>query len=134
MLSLFKHKNEKAISPKILIIDDSPEIRDIIQMRLENVNYKSITAQNGKEGLEKAEAENPDLILLDIKMPVMDGYDTLRQLRQNPNLKDMPVIMVTASHKAENIATALSYGITDYVVKPFDHIELINKINKAFNL
>ena len=111
-----KQKNEKETSAKVLIIDDSPEIRDIIQMRLDGLNYNSITAENGKEGLEKAEAENPDLILLDVTMPVMDGYETLRQLRQTPNLKDIPVIMVTACHKAEDIATASSYGITDYVV------------------
>lgn len=134
MLGLFKNKNEKVISAKILIVDDSPEMCEIIQMRLDSFNCKCMIAQNGKEGLEMAEAEKPDLILLDLYMPVMDGYETLRHLRCTPSLEDIPVIMLTASNKPEDIAIALSYGITDYVVKPFNHIDLVNKITDIIDL
>lgn len=130
MLELFKSK-KKAARAKILVVDDEPDLVSTIQYRLEWSNCEVITASNGKEGLEKAASEKPDLILLDIKMPVMNGQEMLKRLREHPDLKDIPVIMVTVVCEQQDIATASSYGIADYVTKPFDFTELTEKIANA---
>jgi CheY-like chemotaxis protein len=83
------------------------------------------------EGLEKAANEKPDLILLDTNMPVMSGHDMLERLREQPELKDIPVIMVTVVCEPQDIAIASSYGVVDYVTKPFDFTDLIEKIANA---
>jgi two-component system alkaline phosphatase synthesis response regulator PhoP len=130
MLGLFKSK-KKTARAKILVVDDEPDLVSTIQYRLEWSNCEVITAANGKEGLEKAANERPDLILLDINMPVMNGHEMLKCLREHPDLKDIPVIMVTVICEPQDIATASSYGIADYVTKPFDFTELMEKIANA---
>ena len=130
MLELFKSK-KKIGQAKILIVDDEPDIVDTIQCRLEWCNCEVITAVNGREGLEKAANDRPDLILLDTNMPVMNGHEMLKHLRGNSDLKDIPVIMVTVICEPKDIATASSYGIADYVTKPFDFAELMEKIAKT---
>ncbi len=130
MLELFKTK-EKTGQAKILVVDDEPDLVDTIQCRLEWCNCEVITAANGKEGMEKAANEKPDLILLDTNMPVMNGHEMLKHLRGHPDLKDIPVIMVTVICEPKDIAIASSYGIADYVTKPFDFAELMEKIAKA---
>jgi CheY-like chemotaxis protein len=130
MFKLFgsKKKSERA---KILVVDDEPDYITTVQCRLEWSHYEVITATNGEEALEKAVSEKPDLILLDTNMPVMNGHEMLEHLRRNPSLKDMPVIMVTARCEAEDVAAASAYGVADYVAKPFDFTELVEKIANA---
>ena len=130
MLGLFKSK-KKTAQIKILITDDETDLVSTIEYRLKCHNYSVITAVNGKEGLEKAISEKPDLILLDTDMPVMNGHQMLEQVRNHPEIKDVPVIMVTALCEAKDITTASSYGISDYVTKPFDFTELMEKITSA---
>lgn len=130
MLGLFKSK-KKLTQAKILVIDDEPDLVSTIQCHLKWYHYEVITATDGKEGLEKAVNEKPDLILLDISMPVMNGHEMLERLRKHPDLKDVPVIMLTALCEAKDITTASSYGIADYVTKPFDFTELMEKIASA---
>lgn len=130
MLSLFKQKT-KTEQAKILLVDDEPDLIDTIQCRLEANNFIVTTASNGEEGLSKAADYKPDLILLDTNMPVMNGHEMLEHLRKNPTLKDIPVIMCTALCEAQDIAAASSYGISDYVTKPFDYADLIEKITNA---
>jgi len=130
MLGLFKSK-KKTGQIKILIIDDETDLVSTIEYRLKCYNYSVITAVNGKEGLEKAISEKPDLILLDTDMPVMNGHQMLEQVRNHPEIKNVPVIMVTALCEAKDITTASSYGISDYVTKPFDFTELMEKITSA---
>ena len=128
MLGLFNAK-KKITKTKILVVDDEPDLVSIIQSRLEWCKFcEVITAGNGKEGLEKATNEKPDLILLDTNMPVMGGHEMLKRLHEQPELKDIPVIMVTVVCEPQDIATALSYGIVDYVTKPFDFTDLMGKI------
>ena len=110
------------------MVDDAPEMVEALKYRLESYEYDVISAADGNEGLAKALSEKPDLVLLDIGMSVMDGYKMLAHLREHPELKDIPVIIVTAHFKAHEIATASSYGIADYVVKPFHHKELMYRI------
>ena len=121
-----KKKSDKA---KILIVDDEPDCLSIVKCRLEWCHYDVISATNGKEGLEKAVTEKPDLILLDTNMPVMNGHDMLERMRKDQVIKDTPVIMVTALCEAKDIDTASSFGISDYVTKPIDFPKLIEKIS-----
>jgi two-component system sensor histidine kinase/response regulator len=130
MFKLFgsKKKSEQA---KILVVDDEPDYITTVQCRLEWCHYEVITATNGEEALEKAASEKPDLVLLDTNMPVMNGHEVLEHLRRHPSLKDVPVIMVTARCEAEDVAAASAYGVADYVAKPFDFTELVEKIANA---
>ncbi|MHC4131988.1 MAG: response regulator [Planctomycetota bacterium] len=130
MLSIFK-SDKKTKQTKILIVDDEPDIVETMQCRLEFCKYKVVTADNGEEGLKKAASEKPDLILLDTNMPVLNGHQMLKRLRNDPALKNIPVIMCTALCESHDIATASAYGITDYVTKPFDYAQLIEKISNA---
>ncbi|MHC4394200.1 MAG: response regulator [Planctomycetota bacterium] len=130
MFRLFKSK-KKSKRAKILVVDDKPDYVSTVECRLGWCGYKVITAANGEEGLEKAVNEKPDLILLDTSMPVMNGHEMLERLRKHPQLKHLPVIMATALCEVQDIATASSYGVSDYVAKPFDFTELTKKIEDA---
>jgi len=130
MFGLFKSK-KKPTRAKILVVDDEPDYISTIQRRLQWCHYDVIVATSGEEGLEKAADEKPDLVLLDTSMPVMNGHEMLERLRKHPDLNDIPVIMVTALCEVQDIATASSYGIADYVAKPFDFTELMEKIANA---
>jgi CheY-like chemotaxis protein len=127
MLGLFKTK-KKTSQPKILVVDDEPDLISTVRYRLEFSQCEVVTAMNGQEGLEKAASEKPDLILLDTNMPVMDGHETLARLKSDPDLKDIPVVMLTALSEAKDIAAASAHGIKDYITKPFDFTELMEKI------
>ncbi len=130
MFGLFKSK-KKDERAKILIVDDEPDYVTAIQCRLEWSHYDVITASNGEEGLKKVISEKPDLVLLDTNMPIMNGHEVLERLRQNSELKDIPVIMVTALCEARDIAKASSFGVSDYIAKPFDFAVLMEKIANA---
>ena len=130
MLGLFKGKKQTA-QEKILIVDDEPDLVSTVEYRLQFADCQVVTASNGQEGLERAEAEKPDLILLDTNMPVMDGHEMLERLRANGSLKHIPVIMLTARCEPQDIAAASAHGVTDYVTKPFDFAELTAKIQTA---
>lgn len=119
---------KKTEHTKILIVDDEPNIVQTLQDRLEMNEYEVVTACNGQEGLEQAIQEQPDVILLDVIMPVMDGHEMLEALRKQPGCDDISVIMLTARSQTQDIARANSCGIEDYIVKPFDLSELLEKI------
>ena len=104
------------MSFKILSIDDSKAVRMIIQRSFRPYDCIICEASNGEEGLAVAAKEKPDLILLDITMPIMDGVTMLAALRNNPELKEIPVIMLTAEHGRENVANIVSLGVRDYLV------------------
>ncbi len=127
MLGLFKPKKETSRA-KILLVDDEPDVVEMVQHRLELSGCEVITSANGKEGLERATNERPDLIVLDINMPVMNGLEMLEHLRSNPGLRSTPVIMCTTSGRTQNITRAMSFNISGYVTKPFDCTELMRKI------
>ncbi len=120
-----KKKTDKV---KILVIDDEPNIVQTLQDRLEMNDYEVVTAGNGKEGLKKALQEKPDVLLLDVIMPIMDGHEMLEALRKQPGGNYSSVIMLTARSQTQDIARANACGIDDYIVKPFDLSELLEKI------
>jgi len=119
---------------KILVIDDEPEVVALLKHYLEKSKYEVITAKNGPEGFEKACSQKPDLILLDIIMPEIDGLTVLRQLRAEDSTSKLPVILITAKSGTNNIFEAEKYRATDYIVKPFKLSELLRLMKKYLAL
>ncbi|MBI2870441.1 MAG: response regulator [Candidatus Omnitrophica bacterium] len=116
---------------KILVVEDEPHIRMSMEARLKANGYVVVTAENGQEGCEKAKTEKPDLILMDVMMPGLDGYQALAKLKEGDKTKTIPVIMLTARAQPEDVEKAGTGGATDYVVKPFTPATLLEKIKKA---
>ncbi|MEI6712927.1 MAG: response regulator [Verrucomicrobiota bacterium] len=119
---------------KILSVDDSLTIRMLVKRSFKNYDCVVIEASNGEEGLAAAAKEKPDLIFLDITMPVMDGVTMLTKLKENPDLKGIPVIMLTAESGRENVAYIAKLGVRDYLVKPFKDEQLIEKAGRVLKL
>ena len=132
---MFRWLHSKKTSKKrILIVDDEPNIVRTVADRLKMSGYDVIVAADGQEGMECAVREQPDLILLDVFMPKLDGHAALERLRQMEETKTVPVIMLTARSQVEDVARASALGVVDYVVKPFDLVELLEKIKSALLL
>ena len=112
------------MSEKILIIDDDIDTLRLVGLVLQKEGYQIITANNGKQGLLKMSEETPDLILLDIMMPEMDGYEVARRLRKNPKTAEIPILMFTAKSQIEDKVTGFESGADDYLTKPTHPIEL----------
>ena len=120
-----------AINPEdytILAVDDIATNIMLLKAVLSRAKYKIVTASGGFEALEKVAAVNPDLILLDIMMPDLDGYEVLKRLKADPAHEDIPVIFLTALHNPEDIVKGFKFGASDYISKPFNHEELITRV------
>jgi DNA-binding response OmpR family regulator len=113
---------------KILLVDDSNTILMMEKMILAKGPYTMVTASNGEEAVAKAESENPDLILMDVVMPKMDGFEAVRRIRQIASVASVPIIMVTTRGEEHNIEIGYQAGCTDYVTKPIDGVELTAKL------
>lgn len=113
------------MSEKILVIDDEVTTVNLITMLLERKGFEVIKANNAEEGLRRAYRHQPDLVLLDIMMPDMDGWEVCRRLR---DLSDVPIIFLTALDSVKDIVHGLEIGADDYITKPFDHDELVARI------
>ncbi len=113
---------------KILLVDDSSTILMMEKFILRNDPYVLVTASNGEEAVQKAAIEQPDLILLDVIMPRMSGFEACRLIRDDDALKHIPIIMVTTRGEAANVETGWVVGCTDYVTKPINAIELLAKV------
>ena len=119
---------------KILTVDDSKTIRMIVKKAFKPYDCQLSEAENGVEGLSAAGRDKPDLIILDITMPVMTGTEMLEKLKADPLLRDVPVIMLTAESGKENVMKIVKMGIQDYMVKPFKGDQLIDRVKKLFTL
>ncbi len=119
---------------RILVIDDLPENVFMLQDRLENEGYEILTAYDGKSGIEKAQTELPDLILLDVMMPGINGIEVCKTLVNNKKTSDIPIILVTAKTGAEDTKEGLDAGAYDYIKKPFNKIELLARVKSALKL
>ena len=115
---------------KVLIIDDEPDIVETLTFMLEARNYDVIAAFDGAEGIVKVKTEKPDVALLDIMMPGMDGYTVCNKLKSNKDTKSLPIIMLTAKGENEAVLKAHKSGADDYIVKPFSLPTLVTKLNK----
>ena len=112
---------------KILIVEDVDFNRDLVVQLLED-QYQVVEAINGKEGLEVAEIERPDLILMDLSLPVMDGWEATRRLKAHDELRSIPIIALTAHAMIGDEEKAWAAGCDDYIVKPLDEGELLSKL------
>ena len=119
---------------KVLTVDDSKTVRIIVKKSFKGFDCEIIEAQNGVEGLAMAAKTNPDIILLDITMPVMDGVEMLTKLKSDPALKAIPVIMLTAEAGRENVMKIAKIGVRDYIVKPFKEEVLVDKVSRVVDL
>ncbi len=120
-------------SIKILVVDDFPTMRRIIKNLLKDLGFENVDeAEDGAMGLEKLRNNNFDFVVSDWNMPNMDGLQMLQAIRADPNLAKLPVLMVTAEAKKENIIAAAQAGANGYVVKPFTAATLEEKLNKIF--
>ncbi len=113
---------------KILLIEDNNDMRENTAEILELANYNVFTAKNGKEGVEFAQKEKPDLIICDIMMPILDGYGVLHLLSKNTETENIPFIFLTAKAERSDMRKGMEMGADDYLTKPFDDIELLNAI------
>jgi two-component system chemotaxis response regulator CheY len=121
------------VASRILTVDDMATMRKIIKSLLNQLGYTNIDeAENGKEALAKLKQNKYDLVLLDWNMPEMDGITLLQEIRKDPQLKDIPVIMVTAEAKKENVLLAIQSGANNYIVKPFTAETLKEKLEKVW--
>ena len=119
---------------KILVVDDLPENVFMLQDRLEHEGYEVITAYDGLTGIEKTRNELPDLILLDVMMPGITGFEVCKTLANDMKTKNIPIILVTAKIGAEDTKEGLEAGAFDYIKKPFNRIELLARVNSALKL
>jgi Adenylate cyclase, family 3 (some proteins contain HAMP domain) len=117
--------------PKVLIVDDEPFNVDYLEQELEDLNYDILTAVNGREALDKIQSERPDLVLLDIMMPVMDGFAVLSRLKADAVLRDIPVIVISAANDLESVAKGIQQGAEDYLPKPFEPTLLHARISAS---
>lgn len=122
------------MKPKILTVDDSKTIRLIVGKAFKPFDCDVFEAANGVEGLAVAARERPDLIILDLTMPIMDGVEMLSKLKSNPELKSMPVIMLTAEAGRENVVKIAKLGVRDYLVKPFREEVLVERVGRVIDL
>jgi two-component system KDP operon response regulator KdpE len=110
---------------KILIVDDEPGLRDLVRINLEHEGFGVVQAENGVLGLDAVREEHPDLVILDVMMPEMDGWETCKKLRE---FSQVPVLMLTARVQSQDIVTGLNSGADDYLLKPFNMDELMARV------
>ncbi len=118
---------------RILIVDDNKHIRLLVKATLKVRDYDVIEAEDGEVGIEKAVAEQPDLILLDVMMPKMDGFEVLRLLRKRPETRDVPIVMLTTAAQESDQIRGWDGGVDDYVIKPFNPTALLEVIERCLS-
>ena len=116
---------------KILIVEDNSDMRDLLRLVIQGLDYVPVLARNGQECLEKAITDKPKLILMDIRMPIMDGWEATRALRAHPETKAIPILVTTALiFRPEDLTACLEMGCNGYMARPFNVVDLQNKIRE----
>ena len=115
---------------KILIIEDHADMRELLAWQIELMGFTPISAKQGREGVEKALAEKPQLIIMDIMMPGMDGWEAARQIRAHAEIKDIPILAATALFRDSDLKNCMEAGCNGYIVKPFTFQELQAKVRE----
>lgn len=116
---------------KILLVDDAETILMMERMILNKAGYDLLTAKDGEEAVTKAVAERPDLILMDVVMPKLNGFEACKQLRGHERTKAIPIIMVTTRGEAQNVENGFESGCDDYITKPINSLEVLSKVKSA---
>jgi two-component system cell cycle response regulator DivK len=115
---------------RILVVEDQEDNRQILRDLLTNAGFDMVEAENGEEAIASAQASRPDLILMDIQLPILDGYEATRRIKADPNLKSIPIIVVTSYALSGDEDRARCAGCDDYVAKPFSPRQLLAKIKE----
>ena len=115
---------------RILVVDDYLQVVEMLRIRLETAGYEVLTAYDGHEALQKARTEKPDLIILDVMLPKMNGYKVCRFLKFDKRYKDIPIIMLTSRAKQSDVEIGLQTGADEYICKPYDPVKLLKTIKK----
>jgi DNA-binding response OmpR family regulator len=113
---------------KILVAEDERDIRDLISFTLRFAGHEVVTANNGEEALERTLLEKPDLVLLDVRMPRMTGYETCRRLKADETVKDIPVVFLSAKGQESEVQAGLEAGAVEYILKPFSPDQLTARV------
>jgi len=123
-----------ATAPKVLLIDDSQFVHRLLDARLRSESICLVGAEDGESGVEKAMTEKPSLILLDLDMPVMDGFETLRTLKEDPRTREVPVIVLSSMNSSQDKVAAFDLGAVDFVTKPFELTELRARVRSSLKM
>ncbi len=118
------------MTKKVLIVDDEPNIVTALEFLLQRSGYEVMAAQNGDEALKRVESFAPDLVLLDVMMPRISGYEVCRRMRERPDWKHIKIIMLSAKGREAEVSKGVSLGADLYVTKPFSNSELVGKIGE----
>jgi DNA-binding response OmpR family regulator len=113
----------------VLVIDDDPVILELLRVNFEIEGFDVICATDGEEGLKRAQADHPDIVISDIMMPRRDGLQLLSDLKANADTENLPVILLSAKAQRNEVQQGLDMGADDYITKPFDPLELIDRLN-----
>jgi DNA-binding response OmpR family regulator len=116
--------------PTVLVVDDDPVIQKLLQVNFEMEGYHVITAGDGEEGLKRAQQEMPDVVLLDVMMPKMNGLEVAAALKADDGTAGIPVILLSAKAQSSDIQAGVEAGADDYVTKPFDPLELLDRVRQ----
>jgi two-component system alkaline phosphatase synthesis response regulator PhoP len=127
-------ENQQRKAPVILVVDDNRENLELLEAYLEDLNCRTIPATDGPEALEIVKKDNPDLILLDIMMPKMSGFEVCRKLKGDPATSDIPIIMVTALNEYGDMQRGVDCGTDDFVSKPVNKLELLTRVKIMLKL
>lgn len=119
--------------PRILVAEDEKDIRELIAFTLRFAGFDVLLATNGAEAVEVAEVEKPDLVILDVRMPRMSGYEACRRLKENPQTASLPVVFLSAKGQDSEIQQGLESGAEEYILKPFAPDELIQQVRDILN-
>ena len=118
---------------KILIAEDEPDIRDLVAFTLRFAGYEVVTGTNGEEAVQLAKKELPDLILLDVRMPRLTGYDACKLIKAEPNLKDVPIVFLSAKGQETEIRDGMNAGAEEYLLKPFAPDQLTERVRSILS-
>jgi len=119
---------------KVFIIDDDPDIREIVQANLEGAGYAVVEARDGVEGLRMVHEENPDLVILDVLMPEVDGWEVMRRIQRDPRKAGLPVIMLTCVSEDAEVLRGLQEGALEYLTKPFQPENVVSSVKTLLDV
>ena len=116
---------------KILVVEDEPSLQKLLEYQLKRIGHEIVVVADGKQALASVKSDRPDLVLLDVMLPVMGGFQVLQQLQEDKDTSNFPVIMLSAKGQQHDIAAGIDKGVFDYITKPFNIPNLAERIDKA---